>query len=275
MEANELLSLMGFETPEEGEANIDQVREHFNNTFIPVSEINEKHPAVEKIIGSSFGQKMGSLQTALVSHAKENGLDLKHSDFKDKKIDEVIPEIFGGFKKKLETQKKPDNKLTEELERWKNEANQYQETIEQMSGQIEETKNQFESEKKNWLINHAENEAWNGVNFSKEANDLMKRGFKATVKEKYSFVTDDEGKVWPVHNQGEKKGSRVQNPNDLSKMMGIQDLLKHEAKANGLLAATNEGQPGGKPADRKPSVERDEPNKNVRVHPRFAGQLEK
>lgn len=272
MEAQELLKLVGFEAEEGKEADIEAVRNHFNNTFIPVTEINEKHPAIEKIIGSSFGQKMGSIQTALIAQAKENGLEVKHSDFKDKKIDEIIPVIFGGFKEKIDAVKKPDSKLQEELERWKKESASYQETVQTLQSQNEELKTGFENEKKSWLVNHAENEAWNSINFAPTANDLMKRGFKAAIKEKYDFTADDTGKVWPVYKEGEKKGSRVQNPNNLSSMMSLQDLLTYEAGKAELLAKPNEGKPGGTPKTTGQPPKAEQQNNNVRVNPRFANQ---
>lgn len=272
MEAQELLNLVGFKAEEGKEADIEAVRNHFNNTFVPVSEINEKHPAVEKIIGSSFGRKMGTLQTALISQAKENGLDFKHSDFADKKIDEIIPVIFGGFKDKLEAIKKPDSKLQEEIDRWKGEATTYKETVQTLQSQTEELKTGFESEKQSWLVDHAENEAWGSINFVTTANDFTKRGFKSTIKDKYNFVADAEGKVWPEHKDGDKKGSRVQNPNNLSTVMSLPELLTYEAGKAELLAKPNEGKPGGRPPVNGGQPPRSTPNDRVRVNPRFYSQ---
>ena len=272
MEIKDFLTLVGYEVEEGKEIQIDAVRDHLNNSFLPVSEINDKHPAIEKIVNSSVGQRFGSLQTTLISQAKENGLELKHSDFKDKKIEEIIPSIFGGFKEKLEAVKKPDSKIAEELDRWKNEASTYQSTVEQLQTQLQEKDQMFENEKKSWLVNHAENEAWNSINFSPTANDLMKRGFKSAIKEKYEFVTDDAGQVWPVYKEGDKKGSRVQNPSNIAKMMTLGELLTTEAKNNGLLAEANEGKPGAKPNGvQTPKATPQTPNARVKVNPRFGG----
>ena len=273
MEAKDILSLIGFEAEEGAEIQLDAVRDHFNNSFLAVGELNDKHPAIEKMINSSVGQRFGSLQTTLISQAKENGLDLKHSDFKDKKIEEIIPSIFGGFKEKMESVKKPDSKLAEELDRWKNEASTYQSTVEQLQTQLSEKDTQFENEKRTWLVDHAENEAWGSINFSPNANNLMKRGFKSAIKEKYDFVTDDSKQVWPVYKDGDKKGSRVQNPSNLTKMMTMGELLQFEAKSNGLLAEPNEGKPGAKPngAQAQRQAPTRDVNSRVKTNPRFGG----
>lgn len=272
MEVNEVLSLIGL-TPEDGkEIEKETIINHMNSAFVPVTELNDKHPAVEKIIGSSFGQKMGSLTTSLIAAAKENGLDVKHSDFKDKKIDDIIPVIFGSFKERIEAVKKPDSKLQEELDRWKNEASGYQSSLQKLENEKNDLITNFDNEKKGWLVNHAENEAWGTVKFSPTVNDLMKRGFKDAIKEKYDFITENDGKVWPVYKTGDKKGSRVQNPNNVSTVMTVSELLNHEAKAEGLIAAANEGNPGGKPNGTKPTGQQSPTPQNVRVNPRFANQ---
>ena len=274
MEINDLLSLIGVEKPEDGELTLDTVREHINSTFIPVNDISNRSDLIDPIVNKGIGQRLGSLQTALISQAKEAGLDVKHKDFEGQKLEDIVPTIFGGFKSKLEGVKKPDSKVQEELERYKTEMSTYQQTIESLEAEKNNLLNDFKVKEQGWVINHANNQAWESLRLSPQVDELKKIGFKTRFDSQYELKTDENGQVFPVYRTGDKKGSRVQNPAKLSEYLGLSELLNHEAKTLGLLAEANEGKPGAATGSKKPSAPAKviERPTNVRINPRFARQ---
>ncbi|MCA1763874.1 MAG: hypothetical protein LC664_12905 [Flavobacteriales bacterium] len=272
----ELLKLIGFEKPEdsEEEITIDQVREHINGHFVPVSDIPNRQDILEPLMNKAVGQRLGSLQTSLIKSAKEAGLDLKHNDFEGKKLEEIVPDVFGRFKEKLSTVKKPDGKLQEELERYKSELGTYKSTIDELEQQKESIANEYKQKEQGWIVNHAKNQAWGSLKLSPEVDEYKELGFRTKFDSKYDLRSDDTGNVFPVYKDGEKKGSRVQNPAKLSEHLGLQELIQHEAQNAGLLAKANEGKSGGggQGESGKRTTTPETPNGKVKLNPRFAGQ---
>jgi len=270
----DLLKLLGFEKPEdqEDEVTIDQVRDHVNSHFVPVNEISDRKDILEPIINKSIGQRLGSIQTAVISHAKNSGLDVTHKDFEGKKVEEILPEVFGRFKEKIDGVKKPDTKLEKELEGLKADLGTYKSTIEELESKNQALAEEYKQKEQGWLINHAKNQAWESVSFSPEVDELKKIGFKSQFESKYDLKTDDSGNVVPVYKDGDKKGSRVQNPTKLSEHLGLSELLKHEATQLGLIAKPNEGKKGGKSNGGSERTTKPEETKSkIPLSPRFAG----
>lgn len=276
MEAKEIFSLIGFE-PEEGkEPTIDQLREYHNSQFASISDLANRKDLIDPIVSKATGQRLGSIQTKLVSSTKELGLDMNHADFKDKTIEDLIPVVFGGIAEKIKSGQKPDSKLQAELDRIKGEYSSLKESASGYETKMKELSDNFATEKSNWLKEHAENEAWKKINFSPKANDLTKIGFEATIKSAYESMVDENGNIYPVYKTGDKKGSRVANPHKITEHLKWEDLLLSEAKKSDLLADPHNGKPtkpegsGQQNPNRQPQQPQGQGAR--RMNPRFAEQ---
>lgn len=273
MEANEILSLIGFEPTEGEEPTIDQIREYHNGNFAQISDIANRRDVIDPIVSKAIGQRLGSLQTKFVSSAKELGIEINHADFKDKPIEDLLPAIFGGIGEKLKAPKKTESELQKNYERLQLEYNELKNEVPKFQSQIEEITANFQKEKTDWLKNHAEDEAWKKLTFAPTANELMKRGFEAQIKSTYESMVDEQGNIYPVYKTGDKKGSRVANPAKITEHLKWEDLLMAEAKKVDLLPEAHAGKPTRPTSQPTRTAAPVTPQTGVRkVHPRFAEQ---
>lgn len=272
VEVNDLLKLIGFEPPEEGEFTIADVRNTVESHFIPRDEIESREDILEPIISKHIGKHLGAAQTALISEAKKAGFEFAHNDFKDKKLVEIVPTIFGAVSEKLAGAKKPDSKLTEEVERWKGEYTELKTGYESMQAKMQELQSGFEQEKQQWEINHIVSEDWKKVKLDPNVDTYKRRGFEVEFNEKYALQKFDDG-IWPVYRDGAKKGSRVKSSDAMTKALSHEELLMKELEAANMLAKPHQGKPT-RPAQVSRNGNGAAPNEGaaaVKVHPAFLG----
>lgn len=272
MEAQDILSLIGFEATEGEEPNIDKVRDYIGTQFVTVKDLPNRKDLIEPILKGAIGQRIGSLQTKLVSSAKELGIDVNHADFKDKQIEDLIPSVFGGIAEKMNATKQPDDKLSKEVERLNKEYGDLKGLYTAKDNEITELQSNFAAKESNWKIDHSVNEAWKTINYLPTVNALSKKGFESTIKENYDSQVDADGNVWPVYKSGSQEGSRVKNPVKMTEDLNWSNLLTMEAKKAELLAEAHSGKPA-RTAGTERRQERPEPQAGARkVHPAFAGR---
>lgn len=272
VELKDVFTLIGFEPPEgdDAEFSIEDIRNTVESRFIPIDEIETRQDVIEPIVSKHIGQRLGQLQTGLIKEAKGLGLELSHSDFKDQKIEEIYPAIFGKIGEKLSNVKKPDGKLNEELERYKNEFTELKTGYEQLQSTLSEKESQFQQERESWEINHVRSEDWKGIKLSPEVDKYKRRGFETEFSEKYALKKFEDG-IFPVYAQGERQGSRVKGSN-LSKPMTHAELLQKELEEAGMLAKPHEGKQVRKPSNGQQQSS-GSPNEGGRkMHPAFAAQ---
>ena len=276
MEANEILKLIGFELPEGTELKdlqIDSVRDYIGEKFVTVNDLKNRKDLIDPFVKGEIGKRLGSIQTKLISSGKELGLEVSHTDFEGKQLEDMIPTLFSGISEKLKATKQPDDKLSKEIERVTTEYNQLKEAYTGKESEFNELKTGFETEKTNWIKGREEGEAWKTVAYLPTVKPFERIGFETTIKNTYDSAVSESGEVYPVYREGEKKGSRVKNPSKLTEDLKWSDLLKLEAQKAELLADAHSGKvvkpQGGQ--TRQPQ-EQPKPQAGARrVHPSFAG----
>ena len=77
----------------------------------------------------------------------------------------------------------------------------YKTKAQDLTGLLEGTKNEFEqfkseiaNKERNFAINKHKSNAMGSLNWSDNANEFIKKGFEATINEKYRFELDDENR---------------------------------------------------------------------------------
>lgn len=82
--------------------------------------------------------------------------------------------------------------------------------------------------------------ALKAVQFAPTVDDLKKKGFISTVKEKYKVLIDDEGKIYAANDKEEP----LMNPKKAAERWSLAEALKAEAEAMKLVGVNPQG---GKP----------------------------
>lgn len=244
METKELLSVLGID----GVENIDQFKEKFNKSFVGRGIALEDEEIKSKIVGKITGGITTNLK-------REFGLENK--DIEGKKVEEILELGLTKYKTKiseLETNltKNTDEKLTEwqtKAEKAKKEALEYKAQLDIVAGSLEQTKQGFEKEKKNWNISAQFNESYKKIQsmFADEvAKDALKvEGFNTIISKKYVFDLDESTNTLAVY---DKEGNRVQNPAKIGAYLTPEELLVREATEHKMLKM-NDG--GAKPVVQK------------------------
>lgn len=272
VELNDVLKLVGFEIPKEGEYTIEDVRGTVESHFIAKDEIENRKDILEPIISRHIGQHLGAAQTALISEAKKAGFEFSHNDFKDKKLVDILPTIFQSVTDKLAGAKKPDDKLNAEIERWKGEYNELKTGYETLQSEKTSLLSDFEQKEKSWAINHVVAEDWKKIKLDPNVDNYKRRGFEVEFNEKYSLEKADDG-IWPVYRNGDKKGSRVKSADSMTKHLTHEQLLVSELEKAGMLAKAHQNKvvrPNG--VHQRSGNDGNGQGKTIPMNPAFAGR---
>lgn len=273
VELNEVFKLIGFEPPAEGEFTIADVRGVVESHFIPKDELESREDIIEPLISKHIGKHMGAAQTALISEAKKAGFDFSHNDFKDKKLIDIVPTIFAAVGEKIAGAKKPDDKLAQEVERWKNEYTELKTGYEALQTEKSELLSGFEQEKQAWEINHVVSEDWKKIKLDPNVDNYKRRGFEVEFQEKYALQKFEDG-IWPVYKDGAKKGSRVKSSDAMTKALSHGELLAMELEKANMLAKPHQNKnvrPPHQSANGNGNHQNNGSEKTIPLHPAFAG----
>lgn len=265
MEIKDFFNLLGY-TPEDSEnVKIDDVKKHIADNFVSVNQIGDRMDLVEPLINKAYGKRMKEMELDLIKMAKGAGLDIKHSEVEELKIDGVmnkIQEKYSDHIKSLEekVKKTPDSeKLQSQIEDWKLKYNQMQESVTKVQNDFDSYKNDIEEGKKKSLINQAKDKAINSVKFSSEVTDIVKKGFLATFNEKYKFALGESNEI----ELRDKDNKRVQNPDNLSKWLTPEEAAHRLAKEEGLLPKNPDDGKKVQTTTKKPEAEQKQVHKRA------------
>lgn len=231
MEVKELLELIGLADVDQDNITVDTVRDHVNQTFVPIAQLGSRKDLIEPFVNKAYGARIGPLQTMLLKQAKENGLDVTHGEFKDKSIEEVVPELFQRFKSKIEVgAASPDaDKYLREIDKIKGERDTYQSSLSDWQKKYTDLEANFADKEFRAKINAAKLAAFDSVKYPAGTKETEKIGFKAIFDNEFDLEIENEN-VFVAYKNGEKRGSRVQSPKNAAKMMTLQEAIEIKAK---------------------------------------------
>ncbi len=241
----ELIKFIGY-NPEEIES-VDTFKKSFNEDFLK---------------SSAYGQRIGSLESSLIKRFKAANIEFKPEEIKDKKVEDIqelgLKKAFEFFNSSLEAEKKknknPDEaivKIQGEFDTYKSEA---QKKINdeivlrtQLKTEYDTFKSTVETEKKQSTVKDYENAAWKGFKWGTGIDDLRKKGFEATVKERYATHLDESGKPYTAN----EKGERIQSAKKTGEHATLEEILESEGiKAKVWAVADNKGGGAGQTVTR-------------------------
>jgi hypothetical protein len=218
-EAVEFLKFVGIEAD-----NLEAAKEAMNSAWVP-----KKHH------DSALGALNGKFTTALTQLAKGVGIEVDKSEFKDKDTVE-IPAIIGTKLQAKFTELEGQKSATaSEVEaKYKSEIDKYKSKITDLEGltastakQFEEFKTTVETEKRNGRISAEFGGVFSKLPFSQTVSEFTKKGFEASVRDKYRFDLSEDGT--PVVRDAE--GQAVKSKVNAGKFATYAEVIEAEFKS--------------------------------------------
>lgn len=235
MELKDVLAKLGIDKAE----NLDQFTDQFNKTYVG-RQIAVDDDEIKKQV---VGRITGGISTSM---KREFELDAK--EIEGKKVEDILALGVAKLKSKiteLETNatKTKDEAVAEwqtKADKYKKEAGEYKGQIDGLSKVLEDTKGNFEKEKKSWVINQKYGDSYKKVfsQFAEEvAKDTLKvEGFNTLVSKNFQFDTDDNNELLVY----DKEGKRIPSTAKIGTFLTPEEALMKIATENKLLKM-NEG----------------------------------
>lgn len=235
MELKEVLNYLGFDA--EKVKTIDDLKGTFEKEFVRTSTLNEENELIKPILGKTYG----TLENELKKIAKKFEVDMdefkdakkvsekaellisKIASIKDSKINEFKTKLEQGSDEKLTAAEKKAEKLAREL---KEKEALLEATVNDFNGFKQNSANEL----KNFKLNTVKSSIFNGLKYNSQATDLAKKGFLATIHEKYEFDLDE--KEQPIIRT--KGGTQIKSDKVAGAFLTPDEVIKKEAIDAGL-----------------------------------------
>lgn len=204
-------------------------------------ELFEKKYTTKKSVDDSIGSIYGSSIVQIKKALKKFGLKIDKSEEELKQLkphelyemaSEMILEHYTSEVEKLKGQSGPvsDEKLKaleQEMDKWKGKFTEADSARQNVVSEYEkykvESANQFKNYKKDNAVNEIHSKF---IKWASGVSDLTKRGFFATLDEKYKLDYTDDGKLIPLN----KDGSRIPHPTKSGEFIeDYQSVIQKEA----------------------------------------------
>lgn len=235
MELKEVLDYLGLDA--EKVKTIDDLKGTFEKEFVRASTLNEENDFVKPILGKTYG----TLENELKKIAKKYEVDFdefkdakkvsekaemlitKIATEKDSKINEFKTKLEQGSDEKLTAAEKKAEKLAKEL---KEKNALLDATVNDFNG----FKQNAATELKNFKLNTVKSSIFNGLKYNSQATELAKKGFLATIHEKYEFDFDEKDQ--PIIRT--KGGTQIKSDKVAGAFLSPDEVIKKEAIDAGL-----------------------------------------
>jgi len=237
MELKDVLGYLGLDA--EKVKTLDDLKGTFEKEFVRVSTLNEESEYIKPILGKTFGTQENELRKiakkfevdfdadefkeAKRVSEKADILVSKIAEMKDSKIKEFETKLLQGSDEKLTAAEKKAEKLAKELQ----EKNSL---LEATANDFNQFKQTAASEMKNFKLNHVKSNVFGSIKYNSQATDLAKKGFLATIAEKYEFDFDE--KETPIIRV--KGGTQIKSDKVAGAFLSLEEVIKKEAIEAGL-----------------------------------------
>lgn len=237
MELKDVLGYLGVDA--EKVKTLDDLKGTFEKEFVRVSTLNEESEYIKPILGKTFGTQENELRKI----AKKFEVDFDADEFKEaKRVSEKadilvskIAEIKDGKIKEFETKlaQGSDEKLTaaeKKAEKLAKELQEKNSLLESTANDFNQFKQSAANELKNFKLNHVKSNVFGSIKYNSQATDLAKKGFLATIAEKYEFDFDE--KETPIIRV--KGGTQLKSDKVAGAFLSPEEVIKKEAIEAGL-----------------------------------------
>lgn len=232
METKDVIQYLGY-NPEEIKS-IDDLKTKFDEDFVKRSIATTDKKIVDSVAGKHFSiteQKVEKL-------AKMFEIDVTSDEFKSDKVYDKFDKIMSAVGEKhtssiksLQDQVKGDGGDALKAEREKYEK--LHKRFTDYDNLLKTTREELENEKKNsanTIKNFRVKQAWdsslNKLKYSKDTDDLRKRGFVLEVESNYEIDIDDQDNLFI---RDKKTGSQIKSDKKAGSFYTIDEILEKEA----------------------------------------------
>jgi hypothetical protein len=218
-EALEVVKFLGIEAD-----TVDAAKAAINEKWVP----QDQH-------SKAIGELNGKFTHELTKVAKNLGVEVDKAEFKDKSTVE-IPAIIGTKLQakitELEGQKSAtatevEARFKSEIDKWKAKATDLEGLTASTAKQFEDFKSSVEAEKRNGRISAEFGAAFGKLPFSQAVSEFTKKGFEASVRDKYRFDLDADGAPVVRDTEGQAVKSKV----NAGKYATYAEVIETEFKA--------------------------------------------
>lgn len=222
IELKDITEFTGVELGED--ATIDDFKSAFNEKYVPADQHSKK---VKEITSRAAHH--------ITKAARDAGFELDKEEVEKVDLFELPNVIMSKAsstinelkENKSATEEEVSKKYQKELETWKSKYNDTKGLLEETSKGFEAFKSEVTTKERNRTIGGYKNKVMGSLNWSDNANDFVKKGFEATLNEKYKFDLSDENK--PVVRDAD--GNLIQSKEKAGQPATYEEVIKNEFTA--------------------------------------------
>ena len=257
MELSKIFEYQGIELGED--ATFEDYKSAFDAKYLTKDNALQD----ESIRNHWAGETTSKFARELTRTAKENDIELTPEEKKlpvgdlSRLIVAKKQEAFDTKITELDTKRKPSEEFNTLKDKYESLNTRYTEELtakKELQGMLEKKENEFVTFQKDFKLNQAKDSIFGGLKYSDNASDLLKKGFLATVNEKYAIsLGEDESPIIT-----DKEGNRIKDPNKHGSFLSPNDVLSNELNEAGLgKVVEKEKFPEAKPREFKKSMDKD------------------
>jgi hypothetical protein len=214
---------------------------HVNKDFVKRNEA-EKDPT---LIAAISGKLVGSIETKAKTIAKEFDIDTTGEDFKELRPLERLDKVVSLAKSKYDTEinnyksqiKGDDGKLVAEWEKKYNKVEiKLKETeglLSSVTGELETTKTNSANQIKSFKLGNVKETAFKKIEWSKDVDELKKKGFNTLLEEKFVFDIDENDQPFVLDKATKKK---IESKKTAGTFATFEEIIEKEAIENKMIS---------------------------------------
>lgn len=245
METKDIIEFLGYSP--ENIKTLDDLKSKFNTEFVRASNISEDSELIKPILGKVYG----TLEQQIRKSVKNSGFDLdldNNEEFKGlKKVNEKFSYVVNKLSEKRDSEINEYKSLSqkggeEKVLEWQTKYEKLKKSKEDADNMIGSLTNEYESFKqkangeiKNVKLDVLKKDVISKVKFKQDISDFEKKGYMATVQEKYIFDLDENEQLTVL----DRNGNKIPSQKVTGTFKTAQEILEEEALA-GKLYQVNE-----------------------------------
>lgn len=258
LKSQDLLNLLGL--PAESTTNLDQLRETFEQKYVPVEALKDpKNPHAAALGSALVGKVTGVAQTSLKRKLKSYGLELSSDEIKDKPLEalvelglEKLHEHTSSQLRTLQDQlsQSSDQKtseLTAKLDKLQAKYNDTTALLEQARSQYETERGQWEQQLRGQRLEWERAKLHEtAIKWRPDVKEVEREGFFARLSKSYRLELDEQGRLEVL----DGNGKRIPSAKQAHAFKTYEEVLEETGRALGVWA---ENPKAGQPVAAAPS----------------------
>lgn len=235
IEAKEILEYLNIPDVDK----FEDLRSKFESDYIKKSLIKDD----KEIVSSIVGKVAGSTQSAALRELKARGIEVSSEDFKGLALEKVaelsISKVEDLYKAQLEEAKKNAGGGDAALKTWEEKYSKLESKLNDTKSLLEASKKQWETDSQAWQQKEKDikrqtklTDVFKGIKWKTDVKEIEKKGFFATINEKYKDDLDENGELFMT----DATGQRIKHPKKNGEWKSPLEILEEEGRAQGIWA---------------------------------------